>query len=109
MTLNELAKAAHENSKAKGFWNGENHNIAEKLALIHSEVSEALEDVRARPDSLNYWYTHETKPIGFPTELADILIRVGDLAEYLGIDLEDVVAAKMRHNATRPHKHGKAF
>ena len=40
--MNELSKQIHENNKAKGFYDGEK-NIGEMLALIHSEVSEALE------------------------------------------------------------------
>jgi cell fate (sporulation/competence/biofilm development) regulator YlbF (YheA/YmcA/DUF963 family) len=40
--INQLAKEVHENAKAKGFFDKEK-NIGEMLALIHSEVSEALE------------------------------------------------------------------
>lgn len=44
MSLNELGAATHENAKAKGWWpEGEERNLGEILALIHSEVSEALE------------------------------------------------------------------
>lgn len=39
-------------------------------------------------------------------ELADIVIRVCDLAQELGIDLGEAVVAKMAYNKTRPHKHG---
>lgn len=109
MTLNELVKAAHENAKVKGFWDGENHNIGEKLALIHSEVSEALEDARKRPRDLNVWGDDYGKPLGFPTELIDVLIRTADLLGWLGIDAEEVLEAKLKYNSTRPRKHGKAF
>ena len=40
--INELSKQIHENNKAKGFYDSEK-NIGEMLALVHSEVSEALE------------------------------------------------------------------
>ena len=106
MNLNYMAKAAHENSRDKGFWDGP-FNFAEKIALIHSEASEALEEHRS-----GLWVTKidpNGKPIGVPSELADILIRVGDLAAYLGIDLEAEVAMKMAYNRTRPPKHGKAY
>ena len=40
--MNELAQEIHHRNKAKGFFDDEK-NIGEMLALIHSEVSEALE------------------------------------------------------------------
>ena len=45
----------------------------------------------------------------FEDELADIMIRVMDLAAYKEIDLEKHIALKMRYNAMRPHKHGKLY
>jgi NTP pyrophosphatase (non-canonical NTP hydrolase) len=65
-----------------------------KLALIVSEVGEAIESVRAND-------TH------FAEELADICIRVFDLAAARGHDLEDAIITKMQRNASRPHMHGK--
>lgn len=47
------------------------------------------------------------KPIGLPSELADVLIRVLDLMNYLEIDIDYNVEVKMAFNATRPYKHGK--
>lgn len=122
-TLGGIAKRAHYNSVAKGFWDGDSHNIAEKLCLIHSEVSEALEWTRVRESVATVFYEekcnpeicysapndHANKPVGFPTELADIIIRVADLAGYLMIDLDGVTAEKMAYNETRPAKHGKRF
>jgi len=76
-------------------------NIAEKLCLIHSEVSEAMEADRARD------------PVSSKTdvgeELADIVIRVLDLAEYLEIDLEAEVEKKHEVNKTRSIRHGKRY
>lgn len=46
------------------------------------------------------------KPEGIPSELADIVIRVGDASEEYGIDLGQEVLLKQSYNATRPHKHG---
>lgn len=45
MTLNELAKKINDNARNKGFYETE-RNIPEMLCLIHSEISEALEDYR---------------------------------------------------------------
>jgi|SRR6185312_10022530 len=125
MTITELVERAHAMSRAKGWYDGEaaNKNIGEMLALIHSEVSEALEDWRNGNMELKFLrccdlarYGHrdgcpgkETgvgKPVGFPSEIADIAIRVGDLCGFLGIDLEKAVSEKMAYNATRPYRHG---
>lgn len=112
MTLNELVERAHGNAKAKGFWEGTEHNVAEKLMLMVSELSEALEHQRAGNQGMSlkqYWLEPSGKPDGFPVELADAVIRIADLCGYLGIDIDEVITTKMKFNATRPHKHGKAF
>lgn len=102
-----MARLAHENSTAKGFWT-ENPNIAEKLMLIVSEIAEALEHHRAGLP-LDGLLIKGGKPDGFGIELADAIIRIGDLAAYLGLDLEFLVKRKMAYNATRPFKHGKVY
>jgi NTP pyrophosphatase (non-canonical NTP hydrolase) len=79
--------------------------VPERLCLIHSEVSEALEAYRDGDNDLRF--TEGGKPEGIPSELADIVIRVADMAAYLGIDLDAAIKAKMAYNATRPHKHGR--
>ncbi len=111
LNLNEICAAAYNNSARKGFWDDHPvgplppETIASKLALIHSEISEALED--ARDGKMDSRWDLNGKPVGFGSELADIIIRVGDLAGRMGIDLEREVANKMVFNATRPHKHGR--
>lgn len=135
-TINELMTAAHQNSVAKGFHEGET-NLGLMIALIHSEVSEALEGVRSDKFAKNnlatlpaYWlkgmadenfghslHDPEVFKMEFEThvkdtfedELADVVIRVFDLCGLKGIDLESHILAKMRYNAMRPHKHGKKF
>jgi NTP pyrophosphatase (non-canonical NTP hydrolase) len=103
MKLSDLVAAAHGLSRSKGWYEGE-LNVPEKLALIHSEVSEALEEYRI--GAMASREGAKGKPEGFPTELADIVIRVADLAGALGIDLEAEVTKKHAFNATRPHRHG---
>ncbi len=126
--INELAKEIHENAKSKGFFD-EPKNIGEMLCLIHSEVSEALE-----ADRKDHYYIGDVRsvngdhPFGersdimfkqafescgiknsFQDELADIMIRVMDLAAFKGIDLEQHIKAKMRFNSLREYKHGKKY
>lgn len=102
MIFQELQKEIHQNAIDHGWWDGE-PNIPEKLALIHSEVSEALEDYR--DGAMDEWRDGD-KPVGFPVELADIVIRCMDLAGYLGIELFEVIQEKHRYNRTRTYRHG---
>ena len=110
MTLSELQELAFHNSMDKGFWEGEpgTLSIVEKLALIHSEVSEALECLRSNK-GIDSWFGPGGKPEGLGTELADVVIRTADLCGALGLDLQSLVEVKMEYNKTRPRKHGKAF
>lgn len=74
-------------------WN-QDYKIPAVLALIHSEVSEALEGFR-RDDIDN-----------FREELVDVIIRALDLAGGLGFDIDAAIEAKMQKNAGRSYKHG---
>lgn len=136
MTISELVTRAHDNAVKHGFWDPA-PAFGTAIALIHSELSEALEEDRAgRPET---WYKctagngdgtmcnpkrwidcdmagkesrcpfRNAKPEGVAVELADAVIRIADLCGHLGIDLEAAIDLKMAYNETRPFKHGKRF
>lgn len=120
--INELSKEIYQNNVEKGFYEDEK-NIGEMLCLVHSEVSEALEADRkdkyltnnifavngwVSDSDFKYSFVENVKDT-FEDELADIMIRVMDLAAFKNIDLEEHIAAKMRYNKLRPHKHGKKY
>lgn len=114
-SLKALAKEAYDIAVDKGFWahraadGSEPCNPIGKLLLIHSEVSEAAEELRTGETEMRHvvglpgW---PLKPEGLPSELADILIRTLDLAHGLGIDIEKAVQEKMTYNKGRPKLHG---
>lgn len=110
MTLTELVKESHERSRRKGWYDGEaaTRSVPEMLALIHSEISEALEAYREGSMEVYQQLTRDgqLKPDGFPIELADAVIRIADLCGYLGMDLEAAVRAKSDFNETREYRHG---
>lgn len=106
MTIKDLVKDAHERAKAKGFYDPP-PSIEQRLCLIHSEVSEALESYR--DNDMFTRILENGKPVGFASELADVVIRVADLCGHLGIDLEDEIRMKSNFNETRPRKHGRGF
>ena len=60
---------------------------------MHSELSEALEAYREDGDTDAHWRWHDhdgkevRRPEGVPFELADVVIRVTDMAEWFKIDL----------------------
>lgn len=123
--IRELMKAAYENALEKGFAKkDEFRNFGEQIALVHSELSEALESHRVGKeggsklmeliDGLNFndeadrrSFQHHKDNVGF--ELADAMIRIFDLAYENGIDLDWYISTKMRYNKTREFKHGKLY
>lgn len=76
--------------------------ISQKIALIMSECTEALEAMRKDNYGLE-------KKDTFEDEIADVFIRLFDLCGELNIDIEKQIAWKLKHNESRPNLHGKNF
>jgi len=116
LTITELVNLSYKNAVNKGFWgddpeNPQPRNVGEMLMLIVSEVAEAMEIDRAGVDLEHVMTMTTGKPEGFLVELADVVIRVADLAGRYGggQNFEDIVLQKMAYNESRPHKHGKSY
>lgn len=102
-----LQDVCHGAARDAGWWQRSGADVranplcfSNKLALIHSEVSEAMEGDRKSlmDDKLPHRQMREV-------ELADAVIRIFDLAGAYGMDLGGAIAEKMEFNAQRPdHK-----
>jgi NTP pyrophosphatase (non-canonical NTP hydrolase) len=101
--LKRLSQEAHTTAVEHGF---PDQTFLERMALIHAEVSEAVEEWRNGHDYTEVYSGKGEKPEGIPIELADVLIRIFATAGRYGIDLDSAVRLKMAFNEQRSMRHG---
>lgn len=89
-------------NESKGFT--DHWNDGEKIALMHSELSEGLEALRN-----DLMSNHIPKFKGIEEEMADVIIRVLHFCEVKKLKIADALIAKIEFNETRIFKHGKRF
>ena len=100
-SFSTISAMVHLTARSKGWWDTDRNN-GEMLALIHSEVSEALEALRMGnpPDDKIPAFS------GAEAELADVVIRIMDLAHARGWNVGAAIVAKMEMNKGREKMHG---
>jgi len=104
--LDALSAILHETAKEKGFWDGEysHDKVGNKLALVHSEVTEVLEAIRKN---------HGSEKV--VEEMADVIIRLLDIyaamrnEEQILHSLDEILELKINKNKERPRLHGNLF
>lgn len=104
--LDALAAVLHQTAIEKGFWDGEvsYDKIGNKLALVHSEVTEVLEAIRKKQGSE-----------AIVEEMSDVIIRLLDLyaamrdENMIDHSLDEVLNKKLNINKQRPKLHGNLF
>lgn len=113
--LDDIGVVEPERSAILILWDEEEaeHKRARRLLLLIGEVSEAYEEIRAGHAPADVYYHEQPdgtrKPEGYGVELADVALRLADIAESDGLDLGGLMAEKHVFNEKRPYKYNKSF
>jgi NTP pyrophosphatase (non-canonical NTP hydrolase) len=96
-----IQNKCYDDSARAGWWDGVSDDdlsfiVPVKLCLVHSEISEAMEG--HRKDMMDDKLPHRK---AIEVELADAIIRIGDLAGRLGLDVGGAIDEKMDYNLSR--------
>lgn len=100
-TFENIQCEVHENAVKHGWWDSEREN-GTCIALMHSELSEALEAMRKG----NPQDAHCPEFDAVTVELADCIIRIMDFAGKNHLPVASAIVHKHRHNIERPFMHG---
>lgn len=112
-TIRQIMRKAHDTATQKGWWvaldGSGQRSLAESIALIHSELSEALEEHRRGSKHIAIEFSPSAdpiadphKPVGVAIELADAVIRIADTCQRFGIPLAEAIEIKLKYNKKRP-------
>ena len=98
-----IAEKVHRLSAEQGFWrDGTKRNFGEMMALLHSEISEAVECARlGDPPDKNIGDFS-----GIEVQLADVLGILMDAEEGFGLNIAEALLRKMEFNKSRGYMHG---
>jgi hypothetical protein len=127
-TIADLQARVHKVSQDKGWWEAE-RTVGDLIALMHSELTEALEEYREGRAPGDVYYTCQeldaggrvvgsslaesrdeippgmlARPEGVAVQLGDCVIRILDFCARWGVDLEALLEEKVAYNERYPYR-----